>query len=110
MIRRYDSEDTLFYDPPYPHDSRSDTNAYGYEMTDDEHRELAEVLHQVKGSVALSSYRSKLMDELYGDWRCIEAPAKVVHSVKTFRQELLWINYRLDNVERPCPARQASFL
>lgn len=111
VIKRYDSEDTLFYcDPPYPHDSRGDINAYGYEMTDDEHRELAEVLHKVNGRVALSSYRSKLMDELYGDWRCIEAPAKVVHSVKTFRQELLWINYEPDSVESPCPVHQESFL
>ena len=111
VIKRYDSEDTLFYcDPPYPHDSRSDINAYGYEMTDDEHRELAEVLHKVNGRVALSSYRSKLMDELYGDWRCIEAPAKIVHSVKTFRQELLWINYEPDSVESPCPVHQESFL
>ena len=111
VIKRYDSEDTLFYcDPPYPHDSRGDINAYGYEMTDDEHRELAEVLHKVNGRVALSSYRSKLMDELYGDWRCIEAPVKVVHSVKTFRQELLWINYEPDIVESPCPVHQESFL
>ena len=111
VIKRYDSEDTLFYcDPPYPHDSRGDNNAYGYEMTDDEHRELAEVLHKVNGRVALSSYRSKLMDELYGDWRCIEAPAKIVHSVKTFRQELLWINYEPNSVESPCPVHQESFL
>lgn len=111
VIKRYDSEDTLFYcDPPYPHDSRGDNNAYGYEMKDDEHRELAEVLHKVNGRVALSSYRSKLMDELYGDWRCIEAPAKVVHSVKTFRQELLWINYEPNSVESPCPVHQESFL
>lgn len=39
VIQRYDSEETLFYcDPPYPHDSRVDANAYGYEMTDNEHR------------------------------------------------------------------------
>ena len=35
-------------------------------MSDDEHRELAEMLHQVKGKVALSGYQCELLDELYG--------------------------------------------
>jgi len=94
VIKRYDSKDTLFYcDPPYPHDSRRDSNAYAYEMSDDEHRELAHVLHKAKGRVALSSYHCKLMNELYKDWRCIEAPKKNCHSVKKLRQEILWVNY-----------------
>jgi len=94
VIKRYDSEDTLFYcDPPYPHECRGDPNAYEYEMTDEEHEELAETLHSVKGKVALSSYRCPLMDRLYGDWTCIEAPEKIIHSVKEIRKEALWINY-----------------
>ncbi len=94
IIKRYDSEETLFYcDPPYPHGSRGDSKAYGYEMIDDEHRELASVLYQVKGKVALSSYHCDLMDELYGDWRYIEAPPKKAHSVKKLRTEVLWVNY-----------------
>jgi DNA adenine methylase len=94
VIRRYDSPETLIYcDPPYPHDSRGDSRAYGFEMTDDDHRELAAVLHSVQGLVALSSYQSPLMTELYGDWYAIEAPAKMAHSVKSLRQEILWTNY-----------------
>lgn len=94
VIHRYDSEDTLFYcDPPYPHDSRGDSHAYGFEMTDDDHRELADVLHGVRGKVALSSYASSLMSELYSDWYCTEAPPRNVHSVKQKRVELLWTNY-----------------
>ncbi len=94
VIQRYDSDETLFYcDPPYPHDSRNDNKAYRYEMTDTQHRELAEVLHTVKGKVALSSYHSQLMDELYHDWECVEAPTKLAHSVKQPRTEVLWANY-----------------
>ena len=94
VIRRYDSEETLFYcDPPYPHSSRGDRNAYRYEMTDEEHIELAEVLKSVKGKVALSGYHCDLLDELYSDWTAIEAPAKKIHSVKTERVEVLWVNY-----------------
>jgi DNA adenine methylase len=97
VIERYDSEETLFYcDPPYPHDSRGDANAYANEMTNEQHRELAQVLRSVKGKVALSSYHCKLMDDLYGDWQRVESKEKVIHSVKTTRQEVLWINYRLE--------------
>jgi DNA adenine methylase len=94
VIQRYDSEETLFYcDPPYPHDSRSDIHAYGYEMTDNDHRELAEVLTNIKGKVALSGYRCELLDKLYKDWNCVESPSKQCLSVKQPRTEILWTNY-----------------
>ncbi|HMN10705.1 MAG TPA: DNA adenine methylase [Bellilinea sp.] len=96
VIRRYDSPETLFYcDPPYPHDSRGESNAYRYEMSDEGHRELAEVLHSVQGRVAVSGYRGPLMDELYGDWFCIEGPVKKAHSVKADRQEVLWATFKV---------------
>jgi DNA adenine methylase len=93
IIELYDDKQTLFYcDPPYPHQSRSDVKAYGYEMSDIQHRELADRLHRVKGKVALSGYRCKLMETLYSDWRRIDAPAKKCHSVKKTRVEALWVN------------------
>jgi DNA adenine methylase len=110
VIKRYDSEETLFYcDPPYPHESRGDANAYANEMTDKQHRELAEVLRNVKGKVALSSYNSPLMDELYGDWQRVESKEKIIHSVKTTRTEVLWINYKLKETAecQPTPRSQA---
>ncbi|MBM3315312.1 DNA adenine methylase [candidate division WOR-3 bacterium] len=94
VIERYDSRETLFYcDPPYPHESRGDTKAYGFEMTDDEHRRLAEALHSVKAKAALSGYACKLQDELYRDWNRHSAPSKICHSVKQLRSEVLWTNY-----------------
>lgn len=101
VIERYDTPETLFYcDPPYPHESRGDSNAYEFEMSNEEHRELAIILHSVKGKVALSSYSCELIDELYGDWNRIEAPEKNCHSVKKLRKEILLINYdRLENIE-----------
>ncbi|HOU13328.1 MAG TPA: DNA adenine methylase [Anaerolineae bacterium] len=96
VIRRYDSEETLFYcDPPYPHSTRGDSNAYQYEMTDNEHVELAAVLKRVAGKVALSGYRCDLLDTLYKDWTMIEAPPRTIHSVKTERVEVLWVNYEV---------------
>lgn len=94
VIKQYDSERTLFYcDPPYPHESRGDKNAYGYEMHEKEHNELARLLHEVKGLVAISGYHCRLMDEAYDGWRCVEEPTKICHSVKQARQEVLWMNY-----------------
>lgn len=116
VIRRYDSEDTLFYcDPPYPHDARSDTNAYRYEMSNEEHRRLAEVLHNAKGKVALSGYHSPLMDELYGDWNRVESRPKKAHStntrsdsIKQERTEVLWVNYPLSEMQIECGNREKS--
>ena len=94
VIKLYDDRATLFYcDPPYLHSTRGDSKAYGYEMVESEHCELAELLHTVKGKVAISGYRNKLMDELYKDWRRFDAPEKHCHSIKQVRQESLWMNY-----------------
>lgn len=97
VIKRYDSDQTFFYcDPPYPHDSRGDNKAYAYEMSDEGHYKLAEVLLHVRGKVAVSGYHGDLMDKLYKDWQCIEAPIKHCHSIKKPRQEVLWVNYTLE--------------
>jgi DNA adenine methylase len=110
VIKRYDSEETLFYcDPPYPHDSRTDSNAYAYEMSDDDHRALAEALHGVKGKVALSSYHCDLMDELYSSWNLIEAPVKQIHSSKAERREALWVNFNIED-SRQWQTQQKSLI
>jgi DNA adenine methylase len=94
VIQLYDSPNTLFYcDPPYVHCTRGDDKAYYFEMDENAHRELAKILRACKGKAAISGYRCELMDELYKDWHCFEAPPKICHSVKEFRQEALWTNY-----------------
>ena len=105
VINRYDSTETFFYcDPPYPHDSRGDANAYQYEMSDDQHVALAQTLDKAKGRVAISGYHGPLMDELYQGWHVYEAPAKKVHSVKTERIEVLWTNYPIQHAVVAQPA------
>jgi DNA adenine methylase len=94
VIRLYDNPDTLFYcDPPYLHATRGDSKAYGFEMDEEQHRELAVVLRRVKGKVAISGYRCELMDKLYEGWRRFDADVKHCHSIKQLRQECLWMNY-----------------
>lgn len=119
VIQRFDSEETLFYcDPPYAHDSRTDVNAYRYEMKNYEHRKLADVLHHVKGKVALSGYHSPLMDDLYSDWKFIESTPRKAHStntrtdaIKQDRVEVLWVNYEISKQDIPeWQSQQKSFM
>ncbi len=94
VIRLYDDPDTLFYcDPPYVHETRGDSNAYGFEMDEAAHRALAETLKLCRGRVAISGYRGDLMDTLYTNWQRFDAPEKQCHSIKKMRQECLWMNY-----------------
>jgi DNA adenine methylase len=94
VLRLYDDEKTLFYcDPPYLHETRGDSKAYGFEMQDDEHIQLAAALNKCKGKVAISGYRCDLMDRLYQGWRRFDAAPKQCHSIKKERQECLWRNY-----------------
>jgi DNA adenine methylase len=94
IIKLYDSPNTLFYcDPPYLHATRGDSKAYGFEMTDSEHRALADTLNAIRGKAAVSGYRNDMMDSLFAGWRRYDAPAKMSHSIKQMRQECLWMNY-----------------
>jgi DNA adenine methylase len=94
IIRLYDGKDTLFYcDPPYLHETRGDSKAYGFEMDVAQHGELAKALNDCRGKVAVSGYRCKAMDKWYKAWHRYDAPAKQCHSIKKLRQECLWMNY-----------------
>lgn len=94
VIKRYDSRETLFYcDPPYPHESRGDSKAYSYEMTNQDHIDLAIVLLNVKGKVAVSGYDCDIMNKLYRGWKVHKERPKKAMSIKQVRQEILWTNY-----------------
>ncbi len=96
-IKRYDTNDTLFYlDPPYVHNSRGDSKAYGYEMSNLQHIELAHLLHNIKARAVISGYRTELYDKLFKNWTRIDAPEKSCNSTKGKRQESLWLNFSLE--------------
>jgi site-specific DNA-adenine methylase len=44
----------------HPHQSRGDSKAYGFEMSDAQHEELAKVLNRIKGKAAVSGYRCEV--------------------------------------------------
>ncbi|HKJ77257.1 MAG TPA: DNA adenine methylase [Gammaproteobacteria bacterium] len=70
LVQRYDDPEALHYiDPPYVHDSRArPDHQYRHEMSDDDHRRLAQVLRECRGHVVVSGYRCDLYDDLFGGW------------------------------------------
>ena len=94
VIQRYDTAETLFYlDPPYVHSSRGDAAAYGFEMTDEEHVELADCLNGIRGRAVVSGYRTELYDRLFAGWYRVDANERRCNSVGTMRQESAWLNF-----------------
>jgi DNA adenine methylase len=98
IIQRYDRRTTLFYaDPPYVMSARSGKKYYSEEMTDAQHRALADALHSVSGMVILSGYASPLYAELYGDWRMISKTTKTNGNGSA--TECLWMSPNADALE-----------
>lgn len=91
-----DAADTLFYvDPPYPLSTRGNARGvrqkYACELTDDDHRRLAGVLHDLQGMVVLSGYPCALYDkELFAGWQRHERQA-MADGGRT-RTEVVWLN------------------
>lgn len=95
LIKCYDGIESLFYiDPPYV-----GTENY-YKMQRDfgiqEHRELSEILHNIKGKFILSYNDCKLVRELYKDFRVLQTrEIKYSLNINTAKmsKEVLIMNY-----------------
>jgi DNA adenine methylase len=114
VIRKHDSSKCLIYcDPPYPHSTREGwikrVHSYRYEMSDEEHREMASALLGLKAMVVLSGYSCSLYDELFGDWHRVER--KTFADGARERTEVLWLNPKAYHRRRDCakPARRSGF-
>ena len=97
VITGQDGPDTLFYcDPPYLHATRASPDVYAHEMTEDEHRQLLEVLNGCKGKVMLSGYPSELYDRELAGWtrHAFDLPNNAAGGKKKGREtEVLWCNF-----------------
>jgi DNA adenine methylase len=95
VMRQHDSPYSLhFVDPPYLHSTRRPGNPYDevyeHDMTDDDHRRLAEQLHALRGKVVICGYPSGLYGTLYSSWLRI---ARGTHADGARpRTECLWLN------------------
>lgn len=99
VIRRWDNPDAFFYvDPPYPHSTRSGDNDYTTEMSDEQHIELADLLHSLKGSVIISSNPSPLYEKLYGKWSTFIFNERGLRNVQ--RSEQLWLSPKAIEIDQ----------
>lgn len=92
IIRVYDAPHTLFYvDPPYI--GREKYYAGGF--TEQDHRDLAELLGKVEAKVILSYYDDPMLDEMYSSWNreTFQASRQVVNGNNNGAEELLLMNF-----------------
>jgi DNA adenine methylase len=93
----HDGPETLHYaDPPYVAGTRGAGRDYRFEMSDAQHRDLAEFLSTLQGMVIVSGYPSPLYAEIFAGWQRVEHRAFADGARE--RTECLWLR----NVE-PTP-------
>ena len=90
LIQRFKYSNVLIYcDPPYVLASRTGMQ-YKYEMTNDDHIELLQVLDNHPGPVLLSGYDSDLYADILGHWYREETDGYCEKGLQ--RKEVLWLN------------------
>lgn len=95
----------LFLDPPYEHSTRSASacDAYGKEMSKEEHIHLLETIQYAKSKILLCGYESRLYDEYllphgykrYKLCDIVKACQFVEGRKKDIAEEYIWVNYEL---------------
>lgn len=99
FIAELDSPETFFYcDPPYLHETRTVTDAYEHEMSEEGHESLLCSLASIDGKFILSGYPSELYSryELACGWRHVDIEIDNKASgakTKEKKIERLWMNY-----------------
>jgi DNA adenine methylase len=99
FIRKYDHEAAVFYcDPPYMPITRTATNAYACEMTEEDHEKLLKTLTHLKGRFLLSGYETDLYNNFANNcgWHVHrkESPNHASSKLsKRLMTECLWTNY-----------------
>lgn len=96
-MRDHDTVSTLhFVDPPYVHETRVETaknSAYRFEMTNEDHMELLNVLKELSGAVIVCGYNSDLYNNALTGWkRVTRTTAANGFAGSVQRTECLWLN------------------
>lgn len=97
LIERYNKEEVFIYaDPPYPLSTRKNY-LYEYEMSNEKHMKLLELLKNHKGKVMISSYENELYNKILKGWKKEYKNTTAENSVR--RKEVIYMNYSIDEKE-----------
>ncbi len=88
---RFTGNELVYCDPPYMHETRTRSDLYRFEMTDDQHRALLNTLLILPCMVMLSGYWTALYAEHLKDWNHIQFEA-MTRGGRT-ATEWLWFNF-----------------
>jgi DNA adenine methylase len=92
LIRQYDRENVLMYlDPPYLYETRKHKKIYQHEMSNDEHRQLLEMITELKANVLISGYDNELYGKYLEKWN--KSMNTSIDEAGNKRTECLWFNY-----------------
>lgn len=97
FVQKYNQPEWFLYlDPPYLPSTRRSTQAYGVEMSEDDHADLCDLLKTAQCKVLISGYQSPLYFKALKEWNFVSVPT-VNHSgqtkIKEMRVECAWSNY-----------------
>lgn len=81
----------VYADPPYMFEARTSGPLYRFELTDDDHARLLDLLRTLPCMVMLSGYDTKLYRQTLHDWHTFEYQA-MTRAGKP-RTEILWSNF-----------------
>lgn len=91
LIKRFNFKEVLIYiDPPYLLSLRHGKQ-YAYEMDNNSHEELLDMVLKHKGYVIISGYESGLYDSMLSGWNKAETISRTQSGTK--KKEILWMNY-----------------
>ncbi len=87
----FTGHELVYCDPPYLHETRAKLNLYRFELNEDQHRKLLQLLKGLPCMVMISGYCSPLYADELADWNSANYQA-MTRSGKT-ATEYLWFNY-----------------
>lgn len=96
-VKMWNEEGTLIYlDPPYLPETRTATSAYDFEMSEEDHLDLLNLVKDARAKIIVSGYPSPLYNKFFKGWR-MSKKDMANHSAqgkkKARRIEVLWMNY-----------------